>query len=282
MDEQPGGEPLAASAPVARHVARSACDERCAAYHGLVQYLRLIGAVAAPDRHARFYRDALGGAASDGARDVLVAAAADYGMVAQVLDAFAAAGAQPRMTVIDRCPTPLLLSTWYAAARGATIATAVADVCRYAPSEPVDIVVTDSLLTLLGPVGREHALTAWHAALRPGGRVVTTMRLAGPRPSGAEATDAFVRWVLDLARQAGGLPGLPAEELEAATRRYADAPIPLDPVRSPEELAAAVEAAGLRVERLDRLDLRGRAPHDAAGPGIHRSERYVRLVAVRP
>ena len=281
--DEPTREPLAASAPVARHVARSACLPECEPYHGLVQHLRLLGVVAAPDRHAGFYADALGGAAASGAEHVLVAGAADYGMVAQVLAAFASAGDAPRITLIDRCPTPLLLSAWYAAERGVRIATAVADAERFAPDSPVDVVVTDSLLTLLGPDGRRRALAAWSAALRPGGRLVTTLRIAEePRPSGPAAAEAFVRWVLAEAGRAAGLPDLDAAELEAAARRYAGAPIRTDPVRSADELVAAVEGAGLRVERLDRLRLPGRAPADAAGPGIHRSDSYARLVAVRP
>jgi SAM-dependent methyltransferase len=276
MSDPRAAEPLAASAPVARHVARSACHATCQPYHGLIQDLRMLGAVGAPDRHADFYAEAL-----TGAGDVLVAGAADYGMVAQVLAA--APGSPPRITMIDRCPTPTLLSAWFAAERGARIATAVADVCDYRPPAPVDLVVTDSLLTLLGPEGRPRALRAWHDALRPGGRVVTTMRVpAGRRPTGPAATEAFVRWVLAEAEARGGLPGLDARELEAAARRFADAPIRLAPVRTYEELIELVEEAGLRVERLDRLELPGNAPEGAAAPGIHRAERYARLVAVRP
>ena len=283
MDLRPHSEPLSTTAPVARHLARSACVPGCEPYHGLVVHLRLLGVVAAPDRHAEFYREAIGDAAADGARDVLIAGAADHGMFSQVRRAFDGSGTAPRITQIDRCPTPLMLTAWLAAALGVPIATAVADAERYVPEEPVDLVVTDSLLTLLGPEGRRRALGAWRSSLRPGGRVVTSMRIAGRvRPSGTAATDAFVRWVLERAAETDGLLDLTAEELGAATRRYADAPISLAPVRSTDELVAAVEDAGLRVERLDLQELPGRAPEDAAGPGIHRTESYARLVAARP
>jgi SAM-dependent methyltransferase len=283
MEDDRSGEPLAASAPLARHLARSACSPECEPYHGLIQHLRVLGVVAAPDRHAEFYGQALGAVAADGGTRVLIAGAADYGMVAQVLTAFAAAGSHPQITLIDRCRTPLLLSTWFAAERGVRIATAVADAERYVPDEPVDAVITDSLLTLLGPDGRERALGAWHDALRPGGRVVTVLRIADrPRPSGPEATEAFVRWVRARAERVGGLPDLDASELELAAHRFADAPIPLAPIRSAEELTAAVERSGLRVERLDEVELAGNAPTDAAGPGIHRAELYARIVAARP
>jgi hypothetical protein len=66
-----------------------------------------------------------------------------------------------------------------------TIATEVADAREHIPDEPVDVVVTDSLLTLFGTEGRERALRAWHDGLRPGGRVVTTLGIAArKRPGG--------------------------------------------------------------------------------------------------
>jgi hypothetical protein len=275
-------EPLAETAPVARLLAHATCRAGCEPYHGLVQHLRLLGVVAGPDRHAGFYQEALASVAGRGGR-VLIAGAADYGMAAQVLDAFAAVDRVPRITVIDLCPTPLLLTTWYAAERGAHVTTALADAERYVPDEPVDAVVTDSLLTLLAPEGRQRALAAWSASLAPGGHLVTTLRIAdGPRPSGRAATDAFVAWIVDEAARRGGLADLDAGLLEEAARRYADAPITLAPVRSRDEIVAAIESAGLRIERLDDLELPGNAPEDAAGPGVHRGEHYVRVVAVRP
>jgi hypothetical protein len=71
-------------------------------------------------------------------------------------------------------------------------------------------------------------------------------------------------------------------EFEAAARAYVAAPITVEPVRSYDELIDVVEGTGLRIERLERLWLEGHAPEGAAAPGIHRSEHYARLVAVRP
>src|SRR5439155_17448411 len=57
-------EPLVAAARLARMVAPVLCHRSpasdCSWYHGLWPYLRLFGLGASPDRHARFYRDALG------------------------------------------------------------------------------------------------------------------------------------------------------------------------------------------------------------------------------
>ena len=52
-------EPLLTSAPLAKSAASALCcrgaGEDCSWYHGFWQYLRIIGMVAAPERHAGFY-----------------------------------------------------------------------------------------------------------------------------------------------------------------------------------------------------------------------------------
>jgi hypothetical protein len=283
QDELVLPEPLLASAPIARHVAAAICPG-CGAYHGLLQTLRLLAVTTSPQRHGRFYRDQLGEVAARGGARVLIAGAADYAMLAHALAAFVQAGVRARVLVVDRCPTPLALSRWYAATERTAIATATSDLAAFEPSEPVDVVITDSLLTLLEPAARVSALARWGAALTAEGRIVTTLRLLPasgwitPRP---EQIEDFVGWVLDEARLRAALVPLDLADLAEDARSYAEAPMRSWPVSGVEELEAIVHEAGLRVEHLEVLELDGRGARVGAGPGAHRDATYARIVLRR-
>jgi hypothetical protein len=283
QDELVLPEPLLASAPIARAVAAAMCPG-CGAYHGLVQTLRLLGVTASPQRHGRFYREQLTAVATRGGARVLIAGAADYAMLAHVLAAYAQAGARARVLAVDRCPTPLALSRWYAATDLTAIATATADLAGFEPPEPVDAVITDSLITLLEPTARVRALASWKAALSEDGRIITTLRLLPasdwitPDP---DAIEDFVAWVLDEARLRVGLVPLDLPDLAEAARSYAQAPMLSWPVSGVEELEAIVDEAGLGVEHLEVLELEGRGARGGAGPGAHREATYARIVLRR-
>jgi hypothetical protein len=273
-------EPLAASAPIARALAPATCAG-CAAYHGNVQDLRLLGVVGSPNLNAGFYHAALAAAGESGARRVLVAGAADYAMLAHVLAVLPDA----HVTVIDRCPTPLLLNRWYAAMRGAAIATVVADVTDHVADPPADVIVTDSLLTLLDPPSRSRTLDRWRRGLAPGGVVVTSMRLspAGPAPApSAAAVDAFVAWVLDEARRRVGLLETDFDALERAARAYMGGPLRSWPVRDTDELLALAADARLEVQALDVHRASDRRPRGVSGPGANPGATYARVVLRRP
>jgi hypothetical protein len=274
-------EPLAASAPIARALAPATCTAGCAGYHGAVQELRLLGVVGSPQINRAFYREELGAAAARGARRVLVAGAADYAMLAHVLDAMPVAA----VTVIDRCPTPLLLSRWYGAMHGAAVATAVADVARYVADPAPDVIVTDSLLTLLDPAGRLETLRRWRDSLAPDGVAITSLRLSPAGPPAAPpaaAVDAFTAWVLDAARRRAGLLELDPERLESAARAYTAIPLRSWPVRDTRELRALVADAGLAIERLSVRQAVQRGPAGVSGPGANPGATYARVVLRRP
>jgi hypothetical protein len=136
-------EPLTRTAALSRRLADHHCSG-CAWYHGFWPYLRIFGMAASPDRHQDFFLGALGGAATGtGASRVLVSGAADSSMLAHVVEAWrGAGGSAPQVTVLDRCPTPGMVSNWYAQLGGFEISTAVADVVGYTPAEPFDVVCT--------------------------------------------------------------------------------------------------------------------------------------------
>jgi SAM-dependent methyltransferase len=284
-------EPLATSAPLARAMAGTLCrpvgsgDPDCSAYHGLVQYLRLLGLVASPERQGRFYRRWLGAAAEQGRRRVLVAGAADYSMLAHVLAAYEAAGEPPEVTVLDRCPTPLHMSRWYAATKRVAIRTEQADVTSYEQPGAFDVIVTDSLLTLLAPSGKRRAVAAWARMLRPGGWVVTGVRLAPGTHGEPVRLDegrvaAFARSTHEQAVARAALLEVDPAELAAEVHGYGTG-VTVYPIDSVEEVLHPFRAASLDFEVVDVADIEGRVEAGRAGPGAHADARYARVVARR-
>jgi SAM-dependent methyltransferase len=294
-------EPLVQNAGRARQLAGVLCEgggeggRSCAWYHGAYPALRLFGLAATPERHAGFYGAALGALAGrpEFAR-VLVSGAADTAMLAQVLRAAArraapAAGAAPplHIRVVDRCRTPLRLCHGYAAQAGAEIESATLDLlappAREPPAEPFDLACTHSLLALVPPPQRPALVAAWRALLRPGGRLVSTVRIdPAPRPPRATPEQAAAFAERARAAAAGAAPALRFDPGELATLalRYAEG-LASWPVASREELAGLLEAGGFALERLDVVEVGGRLPGASGGAGTDRSARYAEFVGVR-
>ena len=280
-------EPLARTARLARELAPERCPESfygdtdCTLYHGLVQYLRLLGVVAAPQRQGHFYREALAAAARAGEPlRVLVAGAADASMLAHVVTAYEGTGAALDVTVVDVCKTPLAVCEWYASTRGLAIRTARCNVADFADGAPYDVICTDSLLTLVPPDVRPAAVGRWHALLRPGGRVVTSMRIGGAgASSGGSPADDFADWVLGEAERRRDLLDVDPQTLADEARRYTGT-IPLYPLASRDELVELFAGAGLALDGLQYVRLEGRGPQGPAA-GNYKTAEYARVVAVR-
>ena len=147
----------------------------CNWYHGTWQYLRLLDMVAVPGWHADFYRESLGGILRNKPEaNVLISAAADYGMLATLHDAIESVGAEPSIVIYDICETPLASCQWYADRHGLTIKTCCGDlITGTIPEAPFDLIVTDEFLTVLKSEYKPLILKRWRELLRPGGAVVT-------------------------------------------------------------------------------------------------------------
>ncbi|MCA1692973.1 MAG: class I SAM-dependent methyltransferase [Actinobacteria bacterium] len=278
-------EPLEQTAPLTRRLAETFCrpvdgTPACFWYHGIWPYLRLFGVAAAPERDGPFFLDALGAlAATDRYPRVLVSGAADYSMLAHVVRAYRARppsqraarapATAPEATVIDRCETPTVLCRWYGELVGLPVATATTDVLDYDPGRTFDVICTHSFLSQFPPPARPSLLARWHALLRPGGKVVTTTRIAPGAPDGPQVftpalTDSFCDQVrAEAERRAAVLEETPQELAEAA-RRYAER-IVAHPTRSVHDVAALFGDAGFVLERLDVRQVAGSLGGSGAG-----------------
>jgi hypothetical protein len=177
-------EPLVQSASLLAAVAPVLCagdhvdPGDCGWYHGTWQYLRLMDMVSTPTWHHDFYVSALADSLPTGPGSVCITGTADYSVLAYVIEALRTAGSQATITVVDLCQTPLFACQWYAKRAGVSITTVAQDILTFAGRHPeeFDLVVTDAFLTRFDRSKAADVATAWRGMLRPGGRVVTTIR----------------------------------------------------------------------------------------------------------
>jgi SAM-dependent methyltransferase len=294
-------EPVALSAPLGRALAQRLCRDvvnggrGCAWFHGIWQYLRVLDLITTPRDHAAFYLQALRGPIRSGQRRMLVSGSADYGMAAYVLWAFAAERAQPDLTVVDSCATPLGLCVWYAERTGAALATEVADILAYRSPRPFDIICTHSLFGHFSPSLRRELLARWHGLLVPGGRVVTVNRIRPHAPKKVRFSDGeaqeFCARVERAAEAMRGRLDLDPRQLADMARAYVAGTRAQSTqgrhlhmgysLRSTEELTELFETGGFEVDTLAVGPVAARAMPAPAGPTMSGAAIYAQLVAVR-
>jgi len=267
-------EPLAESAPLAHAWAERHCDS-CGWYHGAWQYLRLVGVISGITAESAFFQSALRAIARDGDR-VLIAASADYGMLAQVIRAYRAAGVTPAVTVLDQCETPLLLNRWYARRFELEPVLHRGDIFDYEPDAPFDVICTHSFFSFVAP-GRHAALVrGWRKLLRPGGRVVTSQSVRADYP-----TDR-IRFTPEQAAEFGARAERAANGIDAPIReiatRFAERKTGYV-VRSEQHLRAAFSDGGFQCEQFGPADTDCARQHRAANPDDRQSWRRIQIVA---
>ena len=177
----------------------------CSWYHGTWQYLRLLDMVAVPGWHSDFYMEALSSLLKKKpTADVLISAAADFGMLATLHLAVEAAGATPNIVVYDICETPLKSCQWYADRNGFPIKTCRGNlITGNVPEAPFDLIVTDEFLTVLKSEYKPLITKRWKELLKPGGSVVTVAMIGGVTTP--ELRQGYHRRACQLLEEANGL-----------------------------------------------------------------------------
>lgn len=287
-------EPVEESAPLARREADRLCHpdgpdrQGCAWYHGVWQYLRLLGVAAAPSRNAGFFLDTFEALAREGDfHRVLISGTADYSMLAYVLQAYRNGGATPLITIVDHCETPLYLCRWYAERLSQTIATHAGDILAFAPAddELFDAVCCHSFLSKIPPTQRNGLIATWKRALRPGGKIVTNTRL---NPSWSEQAAGFTPRQItafrdqvyrEAVKQYDTLHIDPEQVAEDA-RLYAERSKTFS-IRTQEEVVALFEDGGFTLEHFELTETGSRLSTAKSGPGTAQKATYAEIVAIR-
>ena len=131
-------EPLRESAPLAHAFAPSGCltDPRtgasCAWYHGVWQYLRLLGIGSAPGAQGNQLADTLQQLArTKEFPRILLSGSADYSLLAHLLSVYDSESAEVDPTVVDLFKTPLHLCEWYGKRYSRPVNTVVSNILEF-------------------------------------------------------------------------------------------------------------------------------------------------------
>jgi SAM-dependent methyltransferase len=281
-------EPLAESAPVAWALAPTLCGgdprshDSCLWYHRVWQYLRLLDIITSIRTNTAFLQATLQRLAPTHPR-VLISGSADYGMLAQLRDAY---GARPlEVTMLDRCPTSVAMNQWYADRFGLALTPICGDALAVEADRPFDLVCTHNFVGRFDDDARQRLVGRWHSVLRPGGVVVTTQRV---RPGDAERfsvyTDQEARALADAVAAAGsaydGELGVRLDELHDVAYQYAlrkRSHI----IASPDAIVAPFVRAGFEVNLADEgggaAERAADRPSSTAGLETYR----MRIIATR-
>lgn len=203
----------------------------CNWYHGAWQYLRLLDSVASPDWHQQFYKDTLIGILNHNPNsNILISGVADYGMLNHVFNSAKAVQANPDITVLDMCETPLRLCQWYAKRHNFTIHTTCDNITTTKLRQSYfDIIVSDEFLTVVSKSNKQDVVSKWGELLKSGGKVVTTvmwesngnerLKLEVDR----EQREAYVHRVIKLVHEQAVLiwPMIAHREIDKLVREYA-------------------------------------------------------------
>jgi SAM-dependent methyltransferase len=243
----------------------------------------MFGLVSNPTWHDDFYRSQLQTAIKRSLRDnrypeLLISGCADYALLAYALRAVDSLNARNtvRIKVIDICPTPLLTCGWYAKQCDADVTLEEVNI-REAPEKmngQFDVIVADAFLTRFSRADSEKVVATWTRLLRPGGTVITTVRLHpldAPYIRGIEdevsdfvtrARRRAARWLWCLDARLDGLT--------SSARRYA-LRIQSHNVGDLDEVQQLFTANGFRVEFSDLQPV----------PGELRPTKYAQITAIK-
>jgi trans-aconitate methyltransferase len=175
------------------------CATSCRDYHSVWPVLRAARLVGGIDADRQPFLDMLGPLLQNKVgRRILIAGCADSALLSLVAGV---APATSRITIIDRCQTPLAVCR-QVAAPGLLLETLQADLLACEPEAPYDLIVCHSLLPFFRDSERRELLKRFAAWLSPGGALILAVRLNQARDPAGNDPGQTGDWVAVRAAEA--------------------------------------------------------------------------------
>ncbi|MCX7168416.1 MAG: class I SAM-dependent methyltransferase [Rhodocyclales bacterium] len=153
--------------------ARTACAPDCYGYHAgwvLLQSLQIISGLRwEREEMARNLRCRH---AERPISSLMIAGAADFGILSVVHEALGGDIATTQVTVLDRCQTPLLLCELYAKRMGFAVEVVQADLVNWMKPRHFDVILGHSILSFVVPDQRRAFISSLSSHLAPHGRLM--------------------------------------------------------------------------------------------------------------
>lgn len=159
----------------------------CRNLHALWPYIRLSRSSTGLERSGSVLETALRAAITQGLRKILIAGAADTGLLSLVLRA--ADDFDVDVTVLDVCASPLELCRRLAGQWSIPVRTVKQDLADLDERQEFDLVLVHGTLHFIAGEKRLNVLARIHRGLRPNGRLVVLFNTS--RPSTIRTDDKF-------------------------------------------------------------------------------------------
>jgi hypothetical protein len=201
---------------------------------------------------------------------VLIGGCADFGLLSVIHEALGEAVSAARITVADRCETPLALCRLYAGQMGFEVACQRRELQLDPAAGQFDLVLMHSLLSFCAPAERGALLAALASGLAPGGTLLAYQSIRpGSAPTELRYGEAEIETLIRQAAETRDAElaslGLSAAAAAMHIRAFCHAKTTVS-VPSVEGVVEAAEAKGL-VVRGSRVLLDSRSSsHRAATP----------------
>jgi len=248
----------------------------CTGYHAVRPLLYSFGLRTSFDT----YRDMFAAVCQQGAGPVssprvLISGSADFVVPAVVTGALRAIGRQPRVTIVDHCPTPLLMCTDAGARLSMDWETVRRDVRDPRLARGYHLIVSDRLLGFIPRRERAQVVSAWRSQLADDGRVVATVSISPGRDAPDAGDESLVREITThLATRYGpALPGVSPRDLIDMVHAY-NADRRRHRARDMEEILPLFEQCGLRITGVQEFTKK-----TDAGLAVDKARRMLRIVA---
>jgi SAM-dependent methyltransferase len=185
-------------------LSKSLC-RACGQVHALWPYIRLTRASTGVEAPSSQLRSVLTGLMAEGRRRVLIAGAADTGLLALLARASADAGRDADIAVLDRCEAPLALCRRWAARVPHPIVTLHQDLRDLNEAQLFDLVLVHGTLHFIAAPERPDVLARLRRSLAPGGRLVLLFNTSAPVVGdlARHGRDGYADWVLDELKRIG-------------------------------------------------------------------------------
>jgi SAM-dependent methyltransferase len=189
-------------------LSKSLC-RACGQVHALWPYIRLARASTGVEAPASYLQSVLTALIAEGRRTLLIAGAADTGLLALVSRASADADRDADIAVLDRCEAPLALCRRWAARTSQRLATQHQDLRDLNEAQRFDLVLVHGTLHFIAAPERPDVLSRLRRSLADGGRLVLLFNTSAPVVGvlARQGRDDYADWVLaELTRIAVALP----------------------------------------------------------------------------
>src|SRR5262245_58802945 len=241
-------EDLRSLALQAYEIADRLCVD-CKNFHSLWPYLRLAKA-SGGDVEEPLIGLTLKQLLAKGDRSILVAGCADTGLLAVVARA-AAPGT--KITLLDRCMTPLELCQRFAQSRSLSIETTHCDLMNFSAHSCYDVVFAHALLQFIPSESRIDVVSRIRRSLRPNGRLLIAFRTSA-HIEGAllhEYQDSYRKNIVEQLESSKVESPEPRKEFYRRLDEYSEERRKREGAhKSYQEVEELLKAAGFEIENL--------------------------------